>query len=62
MKAILVHDHKFRRIDGQIYTPGGLPNEVLQRYTAIFDELIVVGRILDELIVNPKYNHITTPL
>ena len=61
MKAILVHDHKFRKINGQFYSPGGLPDEVLQRYTSIFDKIIVIGRILEEDTVNPKYNLITTP-
>lgn len=61
MKAILVHDHKFRRIEGRFYSPGGFPDEVLQRYTSLFGELIMIGRILDEDTVNSKYNLITTP-
>lgn len=48
MKAVFVHDHKFRRINGCIYSTGGLSNEILSRYTQFFEEMVVIGRILDE--------------
>lgn len=67
MKAVFVHDHKFRRIKGCIYSTGGLSNEVLSRYTQFFEEMVVIGRILDEskeknsysLINNPKISVLT---
>lgn len=45
---LFVHDHKLRRIDGKIYTTGGLSNEVLQRYTRLNDEVTLYTRIIDE--------------
>ncbi|MDY3706233.1 glycosyltransferase [Vagococcus lutrae] len=46
MKAVFVHDHKFRVFKGNYYTPGGLSDKVLERYTDTFGNLTVVSRIL----------------
>ncbi len=61
MSVVFVHDHKFRRIDGRIFSPGGLPNEVFVRYTKAFGAVTVIARIIDEDTVNPKYSEITDP-
>lgn len=61
MKAVFVHDHKFRRIDGKIYSPGGLPDNVLSRYVNYFGSLTVVGRVIDEETVNSNYSLILNP-
>lgn len=45
---LFVHDHKFRRVNGKIYSTGGLNNEVLQRYLHLDDTLCVYARIIDE--------------
>ena len=58
MKAVFVHDHKFRRIENNLYSPGGLANEVLQRYVSVFKNLSVIGRIIDENQVNITYSKI----
>jgi|26BtaG_2_1085354.scaffolds.fasta_scaffold00002_228 glycosyltransferase involved in cell wall biosynthesis len=46
MKALFVHDHRFSEINGDYYSPGGLPNTAWDRYfnTGMIDKLIVVGR------------------
>lgn len=61
MKVVFVHDHKFRRINGKIYSPGGLPNDVLTRYVNCFENLVVIGRIIDEEKVNASYSYISNP-
>lgn len=48
MKALFVHDHRFRRIGEVVYSPGGLPEAVLKRYQKAFGEVSVIGRIYDE--------------
>lgn len=45
---LFVHDHKFRRVDGNIYTTGGLSNETLQRYTRLDNDVLIYARIIDE--------------
>lgn len=45
---LFVHDHKFRRVNGKIYTTGGLSNAVLQRYLKLDNELCVYARVIDE--------------
>ncbi len=45
---LFVHDHKFRRVNGKIYTIGGLNNNVLQRYLCLDDDVCIYARILDE--------------
>ena len=61
MKVVFVHDHKFRRINGQIYSPGGLSNEVLSRYVQFFDMVTVIGRIIDENQTKSNYSLISNP-
>lgn len=58
MKAVFVHDHKFRRIGNNLYSPGGLANEILQRYVSVFENLSVIGRIIDENQANITYSKI----
>lgn len=48
MNVVFVHDHKFRAVDGKIYSPGGLSYPVLMRYVNIFGSVKVIGRILRE--------------
>jgi len=45
---LFVHDHKFRRVNGRIYTTGGLSNETIQRYTRLDNEVVLFTRIIDE--------------
>lgn len=59
MSIVFAHDHKFRRINGMIYSPGGLPNDVFSRYTKVFGEVTVIARVLEEEAENPKYSQIT---
>lgn len=58
MNAVFVHDHRFRRIDGKVYSPGGLPDGVLSRYVGWFGTVTVVGRIMDEDKAKPNYSQI----
>lgn len=59
MSIVFAHDHKFRKINGKIYSPGGLPNDVFSRYTDVFGEVTVIARIIREKNENPKYSQIT---
>lgn len=61
MRALFVHDHKFRQVGNRIYTSGGLPNTVLKRYVDIFGTLDVVARVVRETRAMPKYNEIDLP-
>lgn len=61
MSTLFVHDHKFRRINGALFSSGGLNDVVLTRYTDIFGHTIVVGRILDESEIKGNYSRITNP-
>lgn len=61
MKILFVHDHKFRRVGNEIYSPGGLPDEVLARYSKWFGSIIVVGRILEEAEIKSNYSRIENP-
>jgi len=46
MKAMFAHDHKFYRDeDGNYYSSGQFPYAIWQRYLAVFDELVVAGRV-----------------
>lgn len=60
MKLLFVHDHKFRRVNGRVFSPGGLPDEVLCRYKRAFGEVCVIGRILEESSVLPGYQEIVS--
>lgn len=59
MSIVFAHDHKFRMINGKMYSPGGLPNDVFARYTSIFGNVTVIARIIKENKENPKYSQIT---
>lgn len=61
MRLLFVHGHKFREVSGRLYSPGGLPNEVLGRYSALCDELTVIGRIIREEESKSSYSLISDP-
>ena len=54
--TIFAHDHRFRRINGMIYSPGGLSNEVLERYVNYYGKIVIIARIYDENQLNKKYS------
>jgi len=44
-KVLFGHDHKFyKSLSGQVYSGGGLPSSVWQRYLNVFSQVTVVGR------------------
>ncbi|MBW4862844.1 MAG: glycosyltransferase family 4 protein, partial [Paeniclostridium sp.] len=45
MKVGFIHDHKFYEYNGKVYSKGGLPSKVLNRYSKIFGEVLVMGRV-----------------
>ena len=59
MKLVFVHDHKFRQVNGKIYSLGGLSNEALLRYVNVFGDTTVIARILKEDNTGDKYSEIT---
>jgi glycosyltransferase involved in cell wall biosynthesis len=56
---VFVHDHKFIMLNDGIYSPGGLSNEVLSRYTKYFDKLLVIARIVVKKETSQRYSKIT---
>lgn len=62
MNLLFVHGHKFRRVDGHIYSPGGLQEDVLMRYAKWFGKVTVVGRIIDECETKKSYREISHPM
>lgn len=61
MNILFVHDHPFRKVDGKLYSTGGLNNAVLGRYTKYCDNLVVIARIMNEESVNDRWSLITDP-
>lgn len=61
MNLLFVHDHPFRKVDGEIYSTGGLNDSVLGRYTKYCDRLIVIARIVEEESANDRWSLITQP-
>ena len=59
---LFVHDHKFRKIGASFYSPGGLPNKVWNRYTSALGRIVVIGRLIEEKVVNASYSRIENPL
>lgn len=45
MNLLFIHDHKFRMINGDLYSIGGLSNEILSYYVDIFGSITVLARI-----------------
>jgi glycosyltransferase involved in cell wall biosynthesis len=44
MKLLFAHDHIFYKYNDQFYSSGGLSKEMLERYTAVFDEVTIISR------------------
>lgn len=44
MRAVFAHDHIFYRYNDNMYSTGGLSKEMLERYTSIFEEVVVLSR------------------
>lgn len=61
MNILFVHDHKFRKINGDIYSTGGLSDEVLSRYTSYAASLTVIARIIEETSSADRWTKITDP-
>lgn len=59
MSLLFVHDHKFRLIDGKYYSPGGLSDDALSRYTQVFGDVVVIARVLEHETGSSKYSLIT---
>lgn len=61
MSAIFVHSHKFRRVNGEYYSPGGLSERDIKRYVDIFGDLTIVGRVVDDTEVRENYCKVSGP-
>ena len=44
MKLLFAHDHIFYKYNHQYYSTGGLSKEMLERYTDVFEEVIIISR------------------
>lgn len=53
MKALFVHDHKFKTLKDKVYTTGSLNSNIWARYLTIFDYITVVARDAGEIKDNP---------
>jgi glycosyltransferase involved in cell wall biosynthesis len=56
MKLVFAHDHIFYKYEEEFYSTGGLSSEVLQRYTNVFEEVIILSR---QKILEDNYNNLT---
>ena len=65
MRLLYVHGHKIKRVkkNGRylFFTTGGLNNNVLERYLKFCNEVIVIGRIVDEKDVDDKWSRLSVP-
>lgn len=59
MNLLFVHDHRFRKVGDELYSTGGLNDEVLGRYTVFCDYVTVVARIQEEESANGQWSMIT---
>ncbi|MFD1385937.1 glycosyltransferase [Oceanobacillus oncorhynchi subsp. oncorhynchi] len=44
MKLVFAHDHVFYKYKDEFYSTGGLSKQMIERYTYIFDEVIILSR------------------
>ena len=44
MKLVFAHDHVFYKYNNKFYSTGGLSKQMLERYTNVFEEVIVLSR------------------
>lgn len=44
MKLVFAHDHVFYQYKDKFYSTGGLSKEMLERYTQVFEEVVVISR------------------
>lgn len=44
MKLVFVHDHKLAKFKSTYYTTGGFSDTITNRYTSIFDEMVLICR------------------
>ncbi|PEU59998.1 glycosyl transferase [Priestia megaterium] len=44
MKLVFAHDHVFYKYENQFFSTGGLSKEMLERYTKVFEEVVVISR------------------
>lgn len=44
MKLVFAHDHIFYQYNNQYFSTGGLSKEMLERYTDVFEEVVVISR------------------
>lgn len=58
MRLLFLHDHKFRSIQGEMYSPGGLSDEALSRYTKFFSKVTIIARVIKEEDTQNKYSKI----
>lgn len=58
MKVVFIHSHKFRKINGRIFSLGGLSEEVLKRYINSDDNISVIARIIEEKESKSNYSEI----
>ena len=61
MNVAFVHDHKFRSSGGVFYSPGGLPDDVLERYARIFGSATVIARASAHSGDTSAMSHVTHP-
>ena len=55
MSLLFAHDHKFRKIDNDYYSTGGLNNDVLSQYVNMFGSVTVIARVVEESEIKNKY-------
>jgi len=61
MNLLFVHSHKFRKIDGKIYTSGSFPVDVLIRYVEWYGNVTIAARIIEEKSIKRNYSVVNHP-
>lgn len=56
---LFVHDHKFVKHNNKMYSPGGLSNEILSRYTEWFGEVTILARVVEKSDIGKNFSEIT---
>ncbi len=61
MSILFAHSHKFRRVNGEYYSPGGLTERDIKRYVDIFGDVTIVGRVVDDDETHESYQRVSGP-
>ena len=59
MNILFVHDHKFRKVGDELYSIGGLNDDVLGRYAKFATCITIIARVIEEKKAEGRWSKIT---